>query len=319
MKAYEKLSASGQVARLSRVAREVWQTYDLGDARSRLVDHGYNTTFRMDARDGKSYALRLNTSRRKSREALNAEVAWTTALADAGLPVPRPVQGRSVWAAFPGWDEGLAAVLYPWLPGRVAGKTPRPWMGAALARLTKALHAHAKLYTLPEGAEVKVVDGPLHEDECRIGAYPAMMETVAKAQTVWDLLKREPARLLHHDLHAYNLTAYRGRLSAFDFDDVCLGHPAQDAMVTTYYLRSMDPKIEEGYRRELPPEHLGVTEEEFEAVIAGRQVLLANDLFLQTNPVQSAMAERYAPVAEARLAAYLKTGKFDPKVAAFRR
>ncbi|CAN5492919.1 hypothetical protein BH11ARM2_BH11ARM2_22230 [soil metagenome] len=319
MKPYESLSGPAQIARLTGAAHLAWNEYDLGDARIEPHFHGYNTTFRVKARNGRRYALRLDAAGRRKPGDLTAEVAWTTALAEAGLPAPHPVQSRGVWVPFEGRENGVAAVLFDWLPGKVAGVRPEPWMGAALGRLTKALHAQAEHYRLPEGATVGSGVGPSSAMAARMDVYPAYREVVAKADEVWQRLRREPLRLIHNDLHPGNLMAYRGRLSAFDFDDMCLGHPAYDATVTTYYIRNQDPRLQEGYRRELPPESVGLSEADFETLVAGRQAALAGYLFQETNKTFSAIAERYATVAEARLASFLKTGRFDPSVARFRR
>lgn len=315
MKRYEELSEAGQIARLGKAARKAWQAYDLGEAKIRLTVHGYNTTFRVEARNGRRYALRLNPNNLKPAEATLAEVEWTTALADAGVAVVRPVQGRVVQVPFHGRPEGLSAVMYPWLDGQAALGTKGAWIGAALARLNLALHAHSAEYR-PQAA-VREETGPLYGREMRLHGYAACEETVAKAEGVWRKLLSEPARLIHGDLHRGNVIVHRGRLTAFDFDDMCLGRPAQDAAVTLYDLRAAHPRLEEGYRKEMTPDRIGVESHELEALVAGRQAARANDVFHSKNREWRSFAPGYAAIAETRLAHYLRTGRFDPSVAAY--
>ena len=42
----------------------------------------------------------------------------------------------------------------------------------------------------------------------------------------------EPLRLLHGDLHPWNVRSYRGVLSPIDFEDLMLGWPVQDIATT---------------------------------------------------------------------------------------
>ena len=42
-------------------------------------------------------------------------------------------------------------------------------------------------------------------------------------------------RILHNDLHQWNVRIYRGRLSPIDFEDLMWGWPVQDIATTLYY------------------------------------------------------------------------------------
>ena len=59
----------------------------------RLVKQSENITWRVSARDG-DYVFRLHRPGYNSLEELESERAWTDALDDAGVPVPRSVRTR---------------------------------------------------------------------------------------------------------------------------------------------------------------------------------------------------------------------------------
>jgi len=119
--------------------------------------------------------------------------------------------------------------------------------------------------------------------------------------------------VLHADLHGGNLKWHEGALSVFDLDDAGLGVPAVDLAISTFYLRSGDPEVEDalraGYRevRDLPD----VADEQFEALVAARQLLLANSLLSSSTASLRADAADYLDVTVHRLRGWLDTGRFE--------
>ena len=59
-------------------------------------------------------------------------------------------------------------------------------------------------------------------------------KAIAWAQEAIDRLQAsaESMRLLHGDLHQWNVRSYRGVLSPIDFEDLMLGWPVQDIATT---------------------------------------------------------------------------------------
>src|SRR6266516_4510734 len=96
------LSNRQQVARLRHLAVRALGAYPLADPELRLIAHGENTTFRVDAttHDGRRdrFLLRVHRPARHGRHvdsaaAIRSELAWLTALrADTDLSVPEPVR-----------------------------------------------------------------------------------------------------------------------------------------------------------------------------------------------------------------------------------
>ncbi len=125
--AFVDLSSRAQVGRLRRLAFAALDRYPLDVARLRLVEHGFNTTFRVDTATGRKYALRIDVTRRKPLAALDAEMAWLAALAaDTELVVPTPLATADgdlhTAVDFPESDAVLRVAVLSWLPGARSGR-----------------------------------------------------------------------------------------------------------------------------------------------------------------------------------------------------
>jgi Ser/Thr protein kinase RdoA (MazF antagonist) len=79
---YEDRTVRGQVALLRPTAREVLRQYPIEVASLRVLDHAFNTTFRVDTTDGRRFALRLNVNSRRTDAFIGAEMAWLAALSE---------------------------------------------------------------------------------------------------------------------------------------------------------------------------------------------------------------------------------------------
>jgi len=331
-RSYVHLTGRSQVARLRPKALEACRLFGLEAPRLRLLAHGFNTTFSVRS-GGSRYALRLNTNSVRTRQEICAEVAWTSALSDrSDVHVPRPhrtLEGASM--AELEWSElgrPLYAVLYDWLPGRVAFQAATLSIAEELGRATRALHRHALHWSLPPGCALNGLDDILFHKPLRLeskgfrGDTGVFLEVGRRANAVLRRLSAEPRIPIHSDLHLQNLKVHGGVVSVFDFDDCCLGHPLIDVAVSLFYLRrNVDCEGMEGaYWRGLglaPDELSG--DEEREALTAGRALMLCNELFDMQTAAIVAAAPRYAEVTEIRLRHYLDTGRFDPNIASLPR
>lgn len=128
--AFASLSRRGQLGRLRRVGRTALASYGLDDARLTLQRHEQNTTFRVDARDGR-YLLRINRPRVHAQDTIGSEMAWLSALRrDTDLGVPEPVAARNgsfvVVARDAGMPEPHVCVLLHWLDGRFINRRLAP-------------------------------------------------------------------------------------------------------------------------------------------------------------------------------------------------
>jgi hypothetical protein len=322
---FSELSRLAQVKVMRTVAGRVLSEYRLDVRRITLLEHGYNTTFRVDTADGRKFALRINVNSRRSRENMNAEVAWIGALdRDTDLSVAAPLANRdggyvtTVSSVELGRD--VHAGVFSWLPGRDVGHSPTPEKARAMGRAMATLHVHAAAWDLPAGADLPTLAGafwnlPDRLDDSHLVLAPSELSLVRQAvgivSTVAARIVDGPMRPLHADIHAWNVKWDRGRLSVLDFDDSGFGMPVQDLAVSTYYLRPANDLVEalrEGYAEvaELPR----ITEDDFEALVAQRNLLLLNDLLSTTNAEHRALVPNYTKNTVTKIGQWLDTGVF---------
>ncbi len=325
---YEDLDEAAQVEALRRVALVAAGTYGLDVHRVEPVLHGYNTTFRLDTTDGRTVALRVNTNSKSTPAHVAAQQAWVHAIArETDVLVPDAVvapDGSSVVAVSdPGTGRDLLCVANAWLEGPDVGQCDDV-QARALGRVMATLHGHARGFDMPPGAELPVFDEPLFGDQNLLEDSPlldadgraVLEEAFTRTRAAFSALAAHVGLIpLHADLHGDNLKWHDGRLAVFDFDDAGTGAPVLDLAIATFYLRGADPAVEtalrEGYAEvaPLPPgtEHL-------EALVASRQLLLANSLLTTNTAPWRAQAVDYLGRTLRRLSHWMDGGRFvlDP-------
>jgi len=288
------------------------------------VLHGYNTTFRVDTVGGGPLALRVNTNSKSTAEHVAAQQAWVHAIArDTEVRVPDAVaapDGRMmVPVPCPEIGRDLLCVVNTWLDGPDVEECD-PAQAHALGRAMAALHAHARTVGLPERAGLPTFDEPLFGDRNLLEGSTLLDDTgrrvvdaaFARTRHAFAALAAEAEAVpLHADLHGGNLKWHDGRLAVFDFDDAGVGAPVLDLAIATFYVRDSDPAVERGLREgyaEGAPLPTGV--EHVEALIAARQLLLANSLLTTTTARWRGRAVEYLGTTVGRLQHWLTTGRF---------
>ncbi len=329
MKAYDDLSSRGQARRLKTVAENLASQFDLVKPRLHLLHHGFNTTFEVTDANG-HFALRVNTNSVSKTEALAAEIAWIRAIAtDTDISVPHPQatkEGCYTATAFSeDFGRNVVGVLYSWLPGHNLDKCPNTMAYEQLGQLMAELHRHGRDFTLPEGASLRLVGDILDHRDLLIVGRPevedlGVFEAVqAEANAVFAKMRTQPDFPIHCDLHAANLKWNKRRLSVFDFDDCARGWPFLDAAISMFYLRrypdaaNLESAFWRGFGSSV--EAMGFTNREFEALVAGRGLMLMNELQVMNTADLAAIRGPYITVTEKRLRHFLDTGTFDPNVA----
>jgi Ser/Thr protein kinase RdoA (MazF antagonist) len=323
---FAELGQRAQISRLRPVALAALAQYPFGVVSMRVLNHGFNTTFRVDTSDGRRFALRLNVNSRRTPQNLAAEAAWLAALAaETDLSVPMPQQTRegrlTTSIVSPDLERSLPAVLFSWLPGRDLGEQATTEQLQAVGRTTAVLHEHGARWRLPAGAALPPIDSVLMDVPYRLGDdHPLLSSTDHEViDAAFEHVQRHIDELfagarrqpLHADIHGWNLKWFRGRLSVFDFDDSGVGVPAQDLAISAYYLRDdsrREAALLEGYQaaRSLPQ----FTTAQFEAMVASRNLVLLNDVITTTNAEFLEMLPRYVPNSITKLRAYLDSGVY---------
>ena len=322
---YLDLSDDEQVDALRPVAVAAAERFGLDPVGMEVAAHAYNTTFAADAADGARYALRINTNSHSTRENVVAQQAWQCAITSetdvlVAEPLATPEGTWYVEADSKALERTVLVTAASWLDGPDVAEIDLV-VARELGRAMARLHGQSQDWTLPAGAEMPRFDTPLFGDEDLLDSAPALspsdravldrarVETSIAFAALYDGASVQP---LHADLHGGNLKWHDGRLAVFDFDDCGLGVPALDLAVSTFYLRGDDPQLEAaltgGYVEvaSLPDVDPAI----FEAVMAARQLLLANSLLASTTAELRREADRYLEVTVSRLRHWLETGTF---------
>lgn len=320
---FAELSPTAQVRRMRAVAVDALERRGLAVERLRLLEHGFNTTFRVDTVGGERFALRVSVGSAHGADHVRPEVEWLAALAadtDIVAPTPAPTDGRLV-VDVPCAELGrdLPTVLFSWLPGADLGAAPTAAKWRAAGALMARLHLHAERWRPTADSVLPDIADPMHGlpsrlDDRRIDAAArrVMGRALDHAVRAFAELRASVAlRPVHADLHGWNLKWYRGRVSVLDFDDCGMGLPVQDLAISTYYLRDDDEvttALIDGYRTVAEPPT--ATTEQFEAIVASRNLLLLNDLLVTDNAEHAALLPRYIANTTSKLRHYLDTGTY---------
>lgn len=324
MKAFHQLTPAGRTRRLRRLALNALAQYDLETARVDLITNDTNAVYRVTTRAGERWVLRVTAPEGgHSADHLTAEMDWLLALArDTNLRVPHPLAARSgervLRAAAPGVPEERFCAVFSWLPGtNLAAQLSQPNV-ARLGELSACLHEHARGYLPPAGLDLLVFDRPLPFPEPVILFEPAaaglfsdqqqalFAHWYARIQAVLARLAAggDAPRILHGDLHPWNVRIQAGVLAPFDFEDLMWGWPVQDIATSLYYFidrpdfAQLRAAFETGYRRTAGwPER---AEGEINTFIAARGIGLLN-LVLHFGELWQIAPQEFATRIEKRL------------------
>jgi Ser/Thr protein kinase RdoA (MazF antagonist) len=335
MKEFYELTARGRALRLRRMALVALERYDLDVKRVRLMTNSTNGIFRVDTPDEK-YVLRITDPLScLSLEEIRSEMTWLAALGrDTDLGVPTPLttrQGTLVTTVeVAGVPEARHCAVFNWVPGRNLSERLTPENVYRLGGLAAQLHEHAATFTPPEGFRVRKRDNvfPFANpdfsyvepivlfDEAYREHFPpgrrALYEkAVGRVQKAVDELcaDQEGLRVIHNDLHQWNVKVHRGRVYALDFENLMWGYPVQDVATTLFYIqwqRRRDELVEayrQGYtsRGAWPEQYAG----QIDAFIGGHGMMLINYLLICDTPEDQRLASDYIARVESHLAKVL--------------
>lgn len=318
---FDNWDEEAQVEQLRLLAIDAVAEFGLELQDLELVLHAYNTTFRVQADDG-VFALRVNVNSTATAANIVAQQAWTLALADSSVAVPQPRRspdGRWFVERRTG-GRSFTATLASWLPGDDVGVGGTdPAVLRELGRTAARLHQHARGWQLPTGAALPARDEPLFGDRPLFTQFATddqqrvIDEALARGRGAFAELRGTDRPIaIHSDLHGGNLKWHDGQLWVFDFDDTGFGQPIVDLAIATFYLRSdlvSEEVVRAGYTEiaELPE----CSDENFEALLASYQLVLANSLLGSVSASLRVDAERYLDVAVSRLRHWLESGRFE--------
>lgn len=253
MSSLNRLPYLTQIRRLRALAEGAVARYGIGAHRLTFINHGENTTFRVDSARHGRFLLRLHRHGYHSREALMEELAFLRHLARRGLSVPGPVLTRSgrslVHASSEGIPEGRYCDLLKWVNGRFIDESVNEKHMLALGRymghLRKFSRGRKVVHRRYWDAEGLVGPEPKFGSiDFLPGITPAVQKVITgeRKRVFRDLTayeRRFPDRLglIHADMHFGNFLLKKGgEVSAIDFDDCGYGFYVYELAVPLTHL-----------------------------------------------------------------------------------
>lgn len=330
IKPYSELTAHGQARRLREMAITALKHYDLDITRIRLITNDFNAIFRLDTPAGEKYVLRVSLPEGgHTKETIDAETHWLEALSrDTDISVPRPVAARAGQLAVEVRSHGVPeprwCVIFHWVPGTDLAAHLNVENVEKLGRLMACLHQHAADYQPAKTLNIFTFDKVFPFPEPVVLFDPPYKEVITPPR--WEIFSLavdwaeqairylqssgEPMRIIHGDLHQWNVRLFRGVLSPIDFEDLMLGWPVQDIATTFYYFlddayETRYAAFKRGYSRvSLWPERYSG---EVEAFIAARAVGLVNFILNDPNPNWRSQIPGFVEKNEARVRKLLES------------
>ncbi len=245
-KPFTQVSYLSQVRRLRKLAHKALKEYPLKVKSISFLNHGENTTFRIEATNGQTYLLRIHRNDYHTTLAITEEMAWLSHLASKGLSVPKPVLSRNRNLVETVEDADVGArncSVFKWIHGEFIRKSVKPRHMFEIGQLlgdfqnnTPKGMAKDRQYWTAEGlVGAKPKFGSLDKLNS-ITSRQQRILTEARKLTFKKLRqfeRRFPQRLgfIHADLHFGNIVSTKNGLGAIDFDDAGLGFFAYDLVI----------------------------------------------------------------------------------------
>ena len=305
MRPFDELTEGGRARRLGRLARTALDRYDLDVESVRFFARHSNSLFTVTTVDGNRYILRvgINGPVGHPRSQVDTEVMWIEALArDTDLILPEPIRNREgspvTSLAVDGVPDERNVVVFRWLDGRISDEHVSAAAMRSIGVLSAKLHRHGSTFEPPPSFSALTYDRVFPYDEPVVlfdgnhdGLVPPSRQAVfleardQAAEAIDHLRSVEPTRIIHGDLHRWNVKICGGVAAPFDFEDLVWGWPVQDIAITWYYQWSRDDyqalndAFRDGYETEAewPERYPG----EINRFIAGRTLVIGNDVLIQ--------------------------------------
>jgi Ser/Thr protein kinase RdoA (MazF antagonist) len=231
------------------VADRALPEWNLRAAKVALVSRSENVVFRVDAEDGRAYALRVHRPGYHTLAELESEPVWTAALNEAGIGAPVAERTRAgghyAVVGVPGTQEVRHVGLVPWFEGvpltEMIEKAPddasRDSRFEQLGRLMADMHDQASAWQPSSHFRRHSLDADGFMGEAPFwgrfwdipGLAAEQRETLIEAR-VWIRARlseygkdRGTYSMIHADLRSANVLVNDDRVFVIDFDDAGFG------------------------------------------------------------------------------------------------
>ena len=232
----------------------------------RLITNDWNAVFRIDTTEGKRYVIRVCIPEFTPEET-RSEMMWMSALnADSPINVPSPLKTIDgdylTISSIEGVLEPRICTVFEWVQGKTF-EDITPELAFEWGKISAHLHEHAKTFTPPAGF-TRVTNNsafpfPSHvlvlfeeENEAFVTDHALFKQALEKVNAdIKSLFEaEEKPRILHGDLHLWNLMHHKGQFTVIDFEDMMWGYPVQDIGISLYYVRAYyNDALTEQFRR----------------------------------------------------------------------
>lgn len=212
----------------------LWDETKGGDAT--FINLSENHTFRITGPSRSQHILRLHRPGYQTLATIESELAWLSALAGTGLPVPRAIAGHD--GEFVQRAGERYAVLFSFEEGREPnGDEDMTMLFRTIGSFAATAHRHVETWTPPRGfrrpswtAEAILDPGGLWDDWRKAphveGAVRATLDELDRrlreALVVYGTT-RERFGLIHADMRLANLLVAGPKVTLIDFDDCGFG------------------------------------------------------------------------------------------------
>ncbi|MGH3650925.1 MAG: phosphotransferase enzyme family protein [Acidimicrobiia bacterium] len=267
---------------------------------SHLATHS-NVLYRVVTDSGEQRVLRVGTPHANSRSNIEIEVAWLDAIhRDTDLDVVKPIHATAGGLIVDEFDEGIdkerSCVLFSWIPGQPVASGSGSFAYRLLGTMCASLQVHGRGWTPPPTARPRrwdrvfyyqpdldpvIIDDPTYGhlfDNSRIATISKAFDLAQGV--IADSYVMSSPQIVHGDLHEWNVHLAGGGLYAFDFEDVMLALPAQDAAICLYSSRNSEIRRDtrSAFRKgfeEVAPWPI-IDDRQLDGFHAARQIMLMN-------------------------------------------
>ena len=276
---FDSLAHDDQLPILLDLANKALSHYDLpAGTMANMLNLSENATYKVNAPDGRRWALRVHRDGYHSRQAIASELAWAVDLRQTGVvTTPNPVKGKNgeiiQQVSHPRLPRPRNVVLFDWETGAEPGigeDLSEPF--EVLGEITARMHIHARQWQRPSWFTRLTwdFDTALGDDNPHWGRWRDGVGMDAEKEQLFqrtaNLIGRrlkaygkgaERFGLIHCDLRLANLLIDGKSVKAIDFDDCGFGWYMYDAAtpVSFYEHEPQVPGLIEswvkGYRKQL--------------------------------------------------------------------
>jgi Ser/Thr protein kinase RdoA (MazF antagonist) len=320
MKDFRELTRYEQIKEVSSVVDEICSRYFTDDVSFELINFEFNATFKVQCRS-ETYALRININSSRTRENVNAEIAFIHHLreqSDVQLsrPIPSLEGGFVVETVLPSSTKQVLAVLFSWLDGLEVGDEADPQQLFAIGVAMAGMHQAAGEFEFPGDSALPVLNDLLWGTTDQLFASSSALDVedrrvleqarIQIEEVISYFYARDSQIAIHADMHGWNLMWNMDDIAVFDFDDCGIGLPVQDLATALYYLDTPAERefVLDGYRsiRALPE----YSDFQMQALLLQRRILLLNYLYETSNEEHRELIPTYLPETIRRAELFLR-------------